>query len=155
MLFRYNSQTLVPDEVLLVDFQVSKDACPTLDLAYMTYICTDQKFRQKYTEKLLKKYHDSFIQFCNILNVELLPNFTLESLSQRFHRSKLYAYCLCVIVLPIILKTHSTDLDTLEQREGMGTGEIFLELLNGFSKNNLLQQRIIEVASDFYKDGII
>jgi hypothetical protein len=156
ILFQYCKKTNRPVDAVFVDFQASKEACPTLDLAYFLCICTDKAFRQSHTESLLQQYHDAFVYYCSLFSCSLLPDFSMTSLKERFRRAKLYTYSISVIVFPLILKPTAEELQNIAdtQHKLLSDGNGIPELSKG-RYSSLLHKKLVELASEIYDDGII
>ncbi len=53
LMFRYDSETGKPCEVILVDLQLPVETCVVNDLVYVTYACTDLELRENHTDELI------------------------------------------------------------------------------------------------------
>jgi len=160
MLFKYDNLTGFPIEANLIDFQVSRVSCPTIDLAYLLFISTTSDFRKKHLHHILQKYYDSFIKTCQSFGCETLPDFSMRSLQERFHRSKLYAMCMSLVVLPMILKDIQMEAngdrnDTIEiEISEINNNSTIISTEKSIPYKSLLDKTVVELALDMHRDGI-
>jgi len=98
-------------------------------------------------------YHDAFAKVCDKLGYEKLPGFSMETLRRRYRRGKVLGFLLAMPILTFVLKPEgeSVELDSLEG----DMQEIFGSMMDGRETNTRLRDRMLEIATDFYEDGII
>ncbi|ODM94100.1 hypothetical protein Ocin01_12583 [Orchesella cincta] len=68
LLFRYNDRGK-PAAVTLVDYQLAREACPTLDLVLFLYTSIRASIRIPDLDEILRVYHDAFVRNCEALQV--------------------------------------------------------------------------------------
>ena len=165
MLFRYDPETGKPLKTMLVDLQLFREACPTLDLVYFIYTGTTPEFRKEYLNQLLELYADSFLHYCKVLEVKTLPGFSCAELKRRFHLGKIFGLIISIMLLPIMLSEpeDAPDLDTLKRKRyslGVETdlenmGEMMKAINQSASRNTCLADRFVGLAREFYVDGVL
>jgi len=155
LLFRYNKSGNKPEEIVLIDLQMVREACPTMDMVYVLYSSTDSEFRKKHLDEMLELYHDEFLRNCSLLDVEPLPGFSVEELKRRFHVSKILGYCLAIMVLPIMLKDAADVMDLEKMKEGSGLDDMFNTLAENAGSNKAYSRRITEMARELYEEGVL
>ncbi|ODM99563.1 hypothetical protein Ocin01_07130 [Orchesella cincta] len=154
-LFLYNDQVpKKPVTVTLVDWQVNREACPTIDLAYFLYCSVRSSLRIPNLDKILRIYHDAFVRYCDALQVKLLPGFTFETLKRRFRRSQHFGLMVSLPLLSIVLKPkeEAVDMDSVESNE---MAEVFGSVMVGNDKNELLKHEISQTVLNLYETGVI
>jgi hypothetical protein len=155
LLFRYDEVTNKAVELVLIDLQMMREACPTTDLAYLIYTSTTSEFRKKHLEDMLMLYYMSFKSYCDQLGVEYLPGFSFENLKLRFHITKLLGLVMAVMALPIMLKD-AKDVQDLEKVSlGADVGEMFASLMGNTDGNLLFKDRLLGVCHDLFNEGVI
>lgn len=155
LLFRYDSTTGQPLEVIMVDQQLVHETCIVNDLIHAIYISTDLKFRKNHLNDLLSIYYNEFNRICTTLKVPTLPGFSEKELSKRFHRAKLFAFFISVAELPFVLKNQA-ELSDLEKVEvGKTASDMMMDICQGFKGNQLLRSRLLELGQELFDDGII
>jgi hypothetical protein len=147
---------------MLVDLQLFREACPTIDLSYFFYTSTTHDFRRKHLEQLLDYYASSFLQCCKVLGVKPLPGFSPSELKRRFHLSKPFGLMSGIMLLPLMLQKpeDAQDLDkapvTADGREEEKFGELMKSVaISKTDENRGLQDRYVGLASELYEDGIL
>ena len=160
-LFRYSQEKGASGEggsnveqVLLLDFQLMRDACPTTDLAYFLYTSLDGKTRRANLEDFLKLYHDSFMDVCNTLGYKPLPGFSLETLKLRFRLTNPYGLMIAMPLLFAVLKNAALAQD-LETVEASDMGEFFVKGMGLHDENVLLRERLAEIVEEMCEDGVL
>ena len=78
MLFRYDSITGKPVQVLFIDLQLSRERDPFADVNYALYVSTTEDLRQKHLTSMLHIYYDTFSQICKNYSVPTLPGWSWE-----------------------------------------------------------------------------
>jgi len=152
MLFRYDSNQN-PIETVLLDLQLYREACPTTDLVYFLYSSTTVAVRKPHMETLLRTYYNQFDKLCRLMNCQPLPGWSYENLKLRLRRSKIFGFSLAVPILSVVLKppNEATDLDSCEG----DMSEMFASVMQGRDKNVRLRNRIVEIATELYEDGVL
>ncbi|ODM88647.1 hypothetical protein Ocin01_18035 [Orchesella cincta] len=156
LLFRYNDQGK-PVAVTLVDYQFAREACPTVDLAYFLYASIRPVIRIQKLDELLQVYHDAFVRYCEALQVNLLPGFSLETLKRRFHRAHIFGLVLSIIFLIVVLKPKQNGAKvTNGHKVELKHGEtLFRSLMEGMDQNELLKDEISSIVLHLYEIGVI
>jgi len=155
MLFKHNEVTKKAERIMLVDFQLTRDACPTADLVYLIYTSTTLEYRKAHLDKVLKLYHDRFNEVCSLMDVESLPGFNLQTLKTRFHRSKLMGYMMALIGLPIMLTQKGDEINMEEIDQSVDMEEMLSQAFGNKNEGQEYKTRIIDVAQELYDDGVI
>ncbi|CAL8110270.1 unnamed protein product [Orchesella dallaii] len=155
MLFLYNDEVpKKPLSITLVDWQVNREACPTIDLAYFLYCSVRTSIRIPHLDELLKAYHDAFVRFCDALQVKPLKGFSMKTLKRRYRRAQHFGLLVSLPLLSIVLKPvgESIDIDTIQSDE---MAELFSSVMQGNDKNALLKHEMGLIALDLYETGVI
>jgi len=159
LLFKYNEKTNEPESVIVVDYQMCRETCPTMDLAYFIYSGSgaSTRLRQSIVDDLLQTYYDTFMEVCNALNCEPLPGFSFGALKYRLHRMTLFGATMCVILAPIMLlkSEDAKDLDKDEDSGDIG------DMIKGVTDlvysegGEIFKQRMSEFTTELYEMGVL
>jgi hypothetical protein len=149
----YDGVTGKPEKVTLVDLQMVREGCPTLDL--VIFLLSSTALSRKCQYELLEIYHDEFLKHCNALKVEVLPGFNLETLRRRYRRSSIFGFVLGIGYLQIILKpkAEAVDLDAMGKEVNMN--DLMESALGKVKENSKLKKRLVELVEELYADGVI
>lgn len=142
---------------MLIDFQLTREGCPTIDLVYLLYTSTTVDFRRKHLEQTLTLYHDQFAKVCKTLGVEALPDFGVSTLKRKFHRSKVIGFMMAVTTFPMMLREDKKNVNNLEHVDNnVEMEDMFLEAFaEGAGGSALYKTRILEIAEELYEEGVI
>lgn len=154
ILFRHNDNQK-PEEVILVDFQVFREACPTFDLAYFLFTSVRSSIRNPREKELFKIYYNQVIECCEALHVTPPKGFTFENLMRRWRRAKIFGLLIAMPLLSIVLKPQeeAKDLDKAGGDDNMA--EMFSSVMEGSDKNTLFREELIATVLNMYDDGIL
>lgn len=140
---------------MLLDFQLTREACPVGDMVYLIYSGTTRDFRKAHLITLLQIYLDTFISTCATLKVPLLPDFDMTLLQRKFHRYKIIGFLHAMVILPIALKDDEEEATNLESLDGNAKlDDMFIDAF-GKGVGPLYRERLIEVAQEMYDEGVI
>lgn len=152
MVFRYDSETGKPLEIVLLDLQMPQETCVVNDLEYVIFVGTTLEFRRIHLDDLLQLYHDTFNGICEKFNTPTLPGFCMDSLQYRFHRAKFLGYYMATMVVPIMLK--EGEVKNLEDMdEGKDLTDAFIEICKA-DTSSLVKDRLIQVMKGMLEDGV-
>jgi hypothetical protein len=153
LLYLYDDVTKKPKEMVILDHQLCREACPTTDLAYFLYTSTTAAVRKPHEDTFLRAYHTQFLAICDQLQCNPLPGFTMDNLKRRYHRSKPFGLFLSMTVLSLVLTPPEEALN-MDNIEG-GMNDIFSTAMGGQEKNSRLRDRFTEIAVELYEDGVL
>lgn len=155
MLFQYDTtQATKPIGVTFVDFQIFREVCPTLDLAYFLFSSVRAPIRNANLNDLLKTYYDTFIQCCSVLGVNPLAGFTFENLKRRFRRAELFGVFVAMPILTVVLKPQEESVD-LDKTEGTDMAAVFESVMGGADKNKGFRDEMVATVLNLYDRGIL
>jgi len=154
LLFRFDPDTKEAVEIVLIDFQIMREACPSMELAYCIYSSTTTKFREKHLHEMLQLYADEFRRHCDVVGVEYLPGFSYEALQRRFHRAKLMGAVLGIQFLPIVLKDalDAPDMEKFSQDKELS--EMMISAM-GTRPTEQYKERLYELIKELHNEGVI
>jgi hypothetical protein len=159
MLFRYKNDgnRAIPEEVVLVDLQIYRQACPTTDLAYLLVSSVPFQVRTKHEAEFMEIYYKSFIATCEHFSVAPMPGFTLATLKRRYRRAKIFGFFMGIPLLQIVLKdpVDAVDMDKISGDNMVDMFENMLTQNPKAKKDILLQKQYAGLAQELYDDGII
>lgn len=143
-----------PESVMLIDFQLSRPGCPSVDLAHLLYTSTSTQFRENHTSELLKVYFNQFTELCKVLKLNELPGFSIESLTRKFHRSKILGFFLAIVCYPMMYREDGGD-DLEQVKEDVSVDDMFLDTFSGGTDGSVYKTKILELCQELYNDGVL
>jgi hypothetical protein len=160
ILFKYDPLKNTPISVKLVDFQLARENCLTVDLVNFIYLSTTQAFRRENLDKVLRVYYDAFVEYCGLLGVEPYPDFTMSNLVMKFHCAKIWGMINSLFVLPVVLADAADEQIQLNWDqpggEGLNAVEMFDQLLKqGTQSNDKLATRVVQLVQEMAEEGVI
>lgn len=144
MLFKYDSSGK-PQHVVLVDFPLAKLGCPTFDLVCLVYTSTRRSSRESHLQECFSLYYSRFLEVCQTLKVLPLPGFSLESVLQRFHISKLPGFLISLLTLHLNLVESSAEGESTDMNA----------LIQDSYESSIYKEWIVELIEDMVNDGVI
>jgi len=155
MLFRYDEESGLPVEVILVDLQIVFEGCPTFDLSYVLYASCRSDLRKAHLPSLLQLYVDTFNESCTKLRCPTLPNFSLETLSARFHRTLPQAFITASSLIPIMLKEEGKAVNLEEMDHSKDITELMETAMAHDGATGAYKERVVELVQEMYDLGVI
>ncbi|KAL4706689.1 hypothetical protein ACJJTC_014444 [Scirpophaga incertulas] len=92
-----------PIECIIIDYQLSKEACPVSDILYMLFNCTDHESRTKYFYDWLDFYYDELDRSLNYFGMKASCEYPREQLDVDLKRYCKVHFGRAIIVSSIIL----------------------------------------------------
>jgi hypothetical protein len=152
MMFHYDPETEIPDQVRFFDLQLPRYSSPALDLQYFMHTSSNEHVRTEYTENLLEVYHTELRETLLALGCDHHV-YTLEQLKKDYEDRLLFGLFTAVSLIPIVLADpadayemenlvedgRNLDLNKLEKAfSGRRYKEAFENLLPHFERKGLL-----------------
>jgi len=155
MLFRYDETTGRPVEVILVDLQIVYEGCPSVDLGYVLYASCRAALRKAHLPTLLQMYVDTFNDTCAKLRCPTLPNFSLETLAARFHRTLPQAFITASMLIPIMLKEEGKAVNLDEMDPSKDISELMETAMTADGQSGAYNERVVELVQEMYDLGVL
>ena len=164
LMFRYDSITGKPAEVMFIDLQICQEGDPFKDLNYSLYANTTQELRKKHLSSLLHLYYDTFEQICKRLDAPLPAGWCWDQFYRRFHRAQLFGVYVSAEALPMILQNPDEVKDLNQVKLSNEDGKVdadedmksvFTEMANVNISNPVMEKRLRGVLEDAVGAGII
>lgn len=99
MMFRYKEET--PEEVLLLDWQLSRYVSPVLDLVHFIFGSTDEGLRANHYHELIQIYHESLKELLNRLGGDTEKQFPFSALQQQLKQFGSFGIIMAAMIIPI------------------------------------------------------
>ncbi|XP_070494988.1 uncharacterized protein [Chironomus tepperi] len=124
-LFHY-SKTDAPDDIKLIDWQITRYGPPAIDLIYFFFICTDHKLRANHFNELLKIYYNSLEEMLHNLDCnanELYPFDVLQNQMKLFGK---FGVIMASFILPALITKDEeiVDLDFVMDQNSQEMNEM-------------------------------
>ncbi|XP_068081478.1 uncharacterized protein [Anabrus simplex] len=108
MMFKYSNST--PEDMRLVDMQLSHFSSPALDLHYFLYSSASEEVRINHIDSLLQIYHASFTETLSILDCSKY-SISLEQLRKIFKDYSFLGFFISTILLPVVILEPENSFD--------------------------------------------
>jgi len=150
----YDPEAKEAVEVVLIDLQIMRAACLSLELASCFFSSTSTKFRERYLHEMMQLYADEFGSHCDVLGVEYLPGFSYDTVQRRFHRAKVMGAVMGIQFLPIVLKDalDAPDMENFTQEKDLSE-MIISEMATRPTEQ--LKERLHELIKELHNEGVI
>lgn len=132
-------------DVILIDYQLSRNASPVTDIAYFMYMSTEKELREKHYETLLEIYYGTLaavLRECNLNVDDIYP--------RHIFKSHLLKYSVFGLVEALI----SMMIITAPSEEALKMTEINYQFANEefyeYQHENWFSERLNDVVNDFF-----
>jgi len=161
MLFKCNEQN-EPESLILVDYQLCREICPTLELSYFIYSGSGASsvLRQSILDELLETYYTTFMEVCKAMNCDPLPGFSLNALRYRFYRMTPVGAALSTLLTPIMLLNSDDAKDFEKDVDTANSGDVG-DMIKGLTDivftegDKAFKTRMIDMTKEFYDIGVL
>lgn len=149
-----------PEEIVFIDWQISRYCSPVVDLVYFIFICTDKQMRDKHFDELINIYHRSLKELLDHLGGDTATQFPFTALLRhlkKFGKLGILAACFAVPMLQT-KNEEMLDMDIVaEKMQKMDPKEIeeMTKLFMEMNKDSIEQvnKRIRDVLLDGIRYG--
>ncbi len=111
-LFHYVKGSL-PDNIVLIDWQVARYSSPALDLVHFLFSSTDKKLRDEHFDELIGIYHHSLKELLDHLGGDTISQFPYTALLRQLKRFGKFGVMMATFIVPA-LQTKSEDLPDMD-----------------------------------------
>jgi hypothetical protein len=152
MMFHYCPESGKPNQIRLIDFQLSRYSTPALDLQYFIHTSPSEHVRSEYTEHLLQVYHTELRDTLTTLGCDH-HLYTIEQLKKEYEDRSLFGLLTACTVLTAVLAdpAEAFDMENITEEgshldsqsleksySGRRYKEAFQKLLPHFERKGLL-----------------
>lgn len=110
MMFQYNSVDSVdPQRVVVLDWQLSQYCSPVTDLTYYLYSSTEQPLRTAHFDDILHGYHSNLAELLHQLGGDVNAQFSYDHLQGQLRTFAIYG----MIMAPILVHVMTAAVDEL------------------------------------------
>ncbi|KAK4875664.1 hypothetical protein RN001_012086 [Aquatica leii] len=152
-LFKYQNDEycVTPKEICFLDWQMACFGSPALDLSYFIFSNTDKNLRDKYYDKLLEEYHDSFRSFLKEFGGDADKQFSFDMLKAQMKKYGIYGLIWSTIIL-FVCTNNSDDIPNIELSSN--PDDIFSMQSSDLNHLQRYQSRIRDVITDLIYLGL-
>uniref|UniRef100_A0A4Y0BSZ1 CHK kinase-like domain-containing protein n=1 Tax=Anopheles funestus TaxID=62324 RepID=A0A4Y0BSZ1_ANOFN len=111
--FMFNYKNGAPDNIIFLDWQITRYVSPVLDIAYFLFCCTDEEFRRRYYDEMLNIYHNSLATLLEKLGHNPQEVFPRTALVRQLRRYGKFGILMAVFLVPMMC-TRPEDLHDME-----------------------------------------
>lgn len=155
--FLFKSSHGKHNEIVFIDWQISRYSSPVLDLVYFIFCCTDKDTRDEYYTSLIQFYHESLYKLLQKFGENgnnYFPYTKLEEHLKMFGRFGLLM-SLCLVPFTTIPPEELPDMDkAMEEMVSNNNGDI--AMLKAAEKNSeRVESRIRDIVLDMENYGYL
>lgn len=155
--YLYHYTKGIPDDIVLIDWQLSRYCTPAADISYFIFVCTDKKTRDKHFDELINLYHHSLKELLDHLGGDTTTQFPFTALLRqlrRFGRLGIISGC-CAVPMLQTKPENMMDMDVIaEMMKNMDAKELE-ELTKQYrEKNKDSIEKINSRVRDLIEDGM-
>lgn len=132
-------------ETIVVDYQTVHAGCPVMDLLYLEFMGTDEKFRRQYHEKMLDEYFTELTLALDRLDVDVNDVYPRETFDSELKQMLPIALRTASFILPLVL----VEPDLAPQLGKASVGDFAI------SPNQLFAERFSGLISDCVRWGAL
>jgi len=158
ILFSYkDGETDVPEDLIIIDYQLINYGHPCYDLVYFLYLNTDLEFRDANLDTLLDDYYADFSSYFDSELEPGLKNYTREKFREDFNWHKQIGFTTACSVMPNVLSDTELNLE----------GNIFTAFRNLQRKQQAviedvdnatsieIRRRLMDLVTEMARDSVI
>ncbi|XP_055636015.1 uncharacterized oxidoreductase dhs-27-like isoform X1 [Toxorhynchites rutilus septentrionalis] len=100
LMFQYQNGT--PREIIFLDWQLIRYGSPALDVLYFLFCCTDQPFRNKHFDEIVRIYYTALKELLEELGSDPMEVFPFTALLRHLKTFGKFAVIMCALDIPIL-----------------------------------------------------
>ncbi|EDW84846.2 uncharacterized protein Dwil_GK14342 [Drosophila willistoni] len=152
VMFKYDSKTGHPVDVLLFDFQFSFWGSPTIDLHQFINTSLEEQLRRDQQNDLFEFYHRIFTEYLKKLKYHQNPIPSLEQFKLQAEEKRFLAMHWSVVVQPVMISEDSTDacFNALVNNDERG-----IRFKDRLFQNPIVQQNLKALIPEFDRIGLL
>lgn len=134
----------VPDECVLIDYQLAREAHPAADILYLIFNCTDYNTRSLYYNNWLDVYYEQLEK--NLLTFGLKINYVYprDTFDLDLKRYSQVTFGLAMFAASIVLR-ESTE--STEMRDKLAEIKDYDEMIGAFKTSNLNKDSVLKIKT--------
>ncbi|XP_037051982.1 uncharacterized protein LOC119085637 isoform X2 [Bradysia coprophila] len=155
MMYVYGSESDIPVNISLLDFQISRYSSPALDLVYFLFSSTDKTLRDSYYTEVIQLYHKALSTNLTKLGSDAEKLFSFNDLQDQLKKFGRYALIIAPMLLNIITSKPDDipDLDNLAEEFKDKSIEEGMKAFINDSANDKFNGRMRDVIQDVIRLG--
>ncbi|KAG5676169.1 hypothetical protein PVAND_006018 [Polypedilum vanderplanki] len=150
-----------PENIVLIDWQISRYCSPVIDLVYFFFICTDSALRLKHFDELLGVYHSSLKELLDHLGGDTVTQFPFTALLRHLKKFGKFGVIMAAMVVPMLQmkNTELMDMDFMAEKMKEADPVVMEEMIKQYMEKNQTSttsvNRLREAAIDAVKYGYL
>ncbi|CAG9797245.1 unnamed protein product [Chironomus riparius] len=155
-LFHY-SKTDAPDDIKLIDWQITRYGAPAIDLIYFFFICTDHKLRTNHFNELLKIYYNSLEEMLNNLDCNANEIYPFDVLQKQMKMYGKFGVIMASFILPALITKDEeiVDLNFVMDQNSKEMNEMAEHVVDKMIETDSFTKRIRNVIFDAIDYGYL
>ncbi|XP_053657723.1 uncharacterized protein LOC128706807 [Anopheles marshallii] len=154
--FMFNYKNKVPDNIILLDWQITRYVSPVLDIAYFLFCCTDEEFRRRYYDEMINIYHNSLGTLLEKLGHSPQEVFPRTALIRQLRRYGKFGILMAVFLVPMMC-TRNEDLYDMDEtaEKYRDSNELDVNAITTNTNKSAYSKRISAVIRDIVRYGYL
>jgi hypothetical protein len=146
-----------PENIVMIDWQITRYCSPIIDLVYFFFICTDSALRLKHFDELLGIYHKELKDLLDHLGGDAMTQFPFTALLRHLKRFGKFGIVMAAMIVPM-LQTKKEDLIDMEfmaeQMKSLDPAEMEEMMMQYMEKNSTQSDNVTMRLQGIAKDAI-
>jgi thiamine kinase-like enzyme len=156
-LFHYGARG-APEEIILIDWQVSRYCSPIIDLVNFLFICTDHEFRVKHWDELINIYHRSVREIVEHVGGDIMTQLPITALLRQLKKFGKYGVVVGAMLVPMLQVKNEElmDMDFMAEKMKDMDPAMMEEIKKQFEETTAASSsRLREIVEDAIKYGYL
>ncbi|XP_050069191.1 uncharacterized protein LOC126557452 [Anopheles maculipalpis] len=154
--FMFNYKNGIPENVVLLDWQITRYVSPVLDLVYFLFCCTDEEFRRRHYDEMMNVYYNSLETLLEKLGHSPQEVFPRTALMRQLRRYGKFGILMAVFLVPMLCTRNEDLIDMDEAAERYrDTNEMDLKGVTMNANKQAYRTRMSAVARDLVRYGYL
>lgn len=144
-----------PNEICLVDWQITRFTSPAIDFLHCIFLSTDKNLRNEEYENLKHLYHSTLSNHIEKLGSSAEELFSYAEFESQLKRFGNFVLLTAPWMIPVLLVKPEDLVDLNEASEQLARGEEVNGFFKGFDNNSqrLLNERMTGIVADIMSFG--
>jgi len=147
----------IPDDLIIIDYQLINYGHPCYDLVYFLYLNTDLAFRDAHLDGILDQYYADYSSYFDSELEPGLKTYTLQKFKEDFHWHKQIGFTTACSVMPNVLSDQELNMEGnifTAARELQRKQQAVLEDADNPTSIEI-RRRLMELVTEMARDKVL